>query len=487
MQYSGTKKVELVLKQEQNSINGTEITLRNIMEVIFRGKWFITLMVIISMLLSMAGYMYLEPYKGSASMIISFNFDGIEKGLDPYGNNFDISKMKAPTVLSKVVNNLGLAKYGISADDLGTNIELVPIIPGDVTEKIKSLEEAKKQNIQDVQDYTYYPNRYTVTLSIPKSFPIEESKARDILDELYKQYQEYFFYSYSDRSILANAMGPVNYDKYDYPEMSSVIRNQVEIIKNYLTTKNKEIGASDFRSKKTGFAFADIIDSIDVLEKVDLQRIDSIIQSYNLTKDKVTLIKLYEHRVQESQLQSQKKADESRIYADMVGKYQKDKKVIILSGANETQNSVETNETSKYYDNLMDKSVSAGVTSRNALYDIAYYNAQIARLMKDKIDPALKTKAEKDVLALLPDIKSKLQNWIDVTNNTVQEFYESQLYSKAMTKLSPAEYKGMLSVIAIYLAIGLAGGLAIGILLAFLKAYWRKSSKPAEQSNSEVM
>lgn len=472
MELSEKEKIEIVLRSDMNSSSGFEISLRDILEIFIKGKLIIVIFIIIGILLSSGGYFILAPNKASVNMMISFNFDGIEKGLDPYGNNFDISKMKSPNVLSNVVESLELSKYDISADDLRVNLELTPIIPGDVTEKIKSLEEAKKLNIQDIQDYTYYPNRYTITLYIPKSFPISETKAREVLDELFKQYQEYFFYSYSDRSVLANALGPIDYNEYDYPEMSEVINNQITIIQNYLRTKNKEIGASDFRSKKTGFAFADIIDSIAVLEKVDVQRIDSIIASYNLTKNKDTLIKLYEHRIQKGELASQKKSDEAKIYSDVVNKYQKDKNVLLVPGLDQ-QSSVETTEESKYYDELMEKSASAGVSAQNSIHDAAYYKAQIEKLSKDTVEITQKQAAEKQVLDLLPDIKTKLQNWINVTNDTVQEFYVLQLYSKAITKLSPAEYTGMLASLLVFAAIGMVAGLVIGVLIILSKNYLR--------------
>lgn len=483
MELKDKEKIEIVLKQDKDIEKGMEIDLREIIEFILKGKKLIVLFVIAGILLSSMGYIFTRPAKGSVSMIISFNFDGIEKGLDPYGKNFDISKIKSPAVLKEVVGNLELSKYKITEDDIRTNMSLTPVIPGDITQKIKSLEEAKQQGIQDVQEFTYYPNRYLITLGIPKSFKISNETARSILDEVFKQYQEYFFYSYSDRSVLSNALGPISYEGYDYPEISDVISNQINIIQNYLMAKNKEMEASNFRSKKTGLAFVDIIDSIDVLRKVDLQRIDSIIGSYNLTKDKDKLIKLYEYRIQQSQLESEKKTDESKIYEDMLNKYQKDKSVLLVSGLGDQSNTLESDQTSKYYDEMMDKSAVAGVSAKNALHDAAYYQTQIEKLKSDTVEISQKEAAEKQVLDLLPDINKKLLNWITLTNDTVQEYYESQLYNSAITKLSPAEYKGNLSGsgIKLYVLIGIAAGLVIGMIIVLSREYWRKGKTVLEQ------
>ena len=282
------EKVEVVLSRDKIGNRGIDISLRDIIEILIKAKWITAISVIIGILFAFAVGMYmqyLQPYKGSVNMIVTFNFNGIEKGLDPYGNDFDISKAKSPAVLSKVVENLNLSSYGISEDNIRTNLKIIPIIPGNITEKIRSLQESKAQNVGDGQDYTYYPNTYLVTLNLPRSFSISSFEAREILDELFKQYKKYFYNSYFSGTLLTDEIGPTDYSVYDYPQQIEIIKNQIITLKNYLKIKNNEVGASGFRSKKSGFTFGDIIDSITVLEKVDLQNIGASIDSYNLTKD----------------------------------------------------------------------------------------------------------------------------------------------------------------------------------------------------------
>lgn len=482
MEVMDKKKVELVLTHDKSDSRDIKVSIEHIIETLLEGKFIIAITVVISLLLSSLGGLFMmqrvQASKGYASMIISFNFDGIEKGLDPFGNDFDITKIKAPAVLDKVVKNLELGDKGINADKLRTNIKLIPVIPGNITEQIKAQEEAKKQNIQEPAVNEYYPNVYIVKLNIPKTFYIDDVQAREILDEIFVRYQEYFFYTYNNGSTLASTLGPIDYDQYDYFQSVEVISNQISILKNYLSAKSKEKGAKDFKSKKTGFTFNDIINSLEIIERVDLQRLDSLIGAYNLTKNKDELIKLYEYRLQKAELTSKKKADEAKIYSDTINKYKKDENIYVISGTQgEAESSIDTNETSKYYDELIDKSTSAGVTAQEAKHDANYYKEQINKLIKDSVEQPKKELAEKEVKTTLPDIKTKLKKYLEITNGTVQEFYRCELFERAITKISPAEYTKNQANYNLFMALSLVAGLVLGVLITFIRKFLKNIQK----------
>lgn len=494
MEVMEKKSVELILTHDRNDGRDIKLNLGYIVNTILNGKFIISITVIVSFLLTSLGSLLIMKREqasiGTASMIISFNFDGIEKGLDPFGHEFDISKIKSPTVLDKVVKNLELSKEGISADNLRTNLKLTPIIPGNITEQIKANEESKKQSIQEPTTNAYYPNVYIIKLNIPKTFSIDGIRAREILEEIFTQYKEYFYYTYSNGTPLIDALGPIDYDQYDYFQTIEVISNQISIIKSYLSTKNKERGASDFKSKKTGLTFRDIMNSLEVIEKVDLQRLDALIGSYNLTKNKDELIKLYEYRLEKCLLTSKKKADEAKIYEDTISKYKKDENIYIISGTKgEAENSIDTNETSKYYNDLIDKSTSAGVIAKEAIHDADYYKEQINKLKNDTVEEPKKKIAQREVETTIPNIKTKLKKYLDIINDTVKEFYESNLFDRAITKISPPEFSKAQSNIKLYLAISIVAGLILGIIITFIREFLRSITKPKHENGqlSEIV
>ena len=203
-------KIEVILKNEEQPLD-EEISLRAIIEALLKGKKLIAVTVIICLLAAYLVTGFLSPYRDTraiAEAIITFNFEGIEKGLDPHGRRFDLGIIKAPVVLDKVIESLELDKDDITVDLLRNNLEIVPIVPGDVVEKIRRRIEAydpENADIATLEDYTYYPNRFIVKFAIPKGTNIDNDRGRKILDGIIDAYIQYFYDTYSDRTVLANA------------------------------------------------------------------------------------------------------------------------------------------------------------------------------------------------------------------------------------------------------------------------------------------
>jgi len=204
---------------EQSENVEAELSLAEIIRVFLKGKWLIGTLVFVAVIGTFSYLKFLSPGIGKVKTIISFNYNGIEKGLDPHGKNMDVSMIKSPVVLDNVVKALTLEQYGVSSNDLRININITPIIPGNITEHITRLEGDIKGNIETLQKYIYYPNKYIINFNLNRKMNISASLAQQIVDEVVKQYQEYFYKTYSDMSVLASAIHPVDYAEYDYPEI----------------------------------------------------------------------------------------------------------------------------------------------------------------------------------------------------------------------------------------------------------------------------
>lgn len=464
-------RIELIVKSDEVN-NEHELDIRKIINIIINGKWIILGTMLAAIAISFVVLNVTNDYKGVVKTIISFNFEGIEKGQDPKGNAFDISQIKSPAIIEKVVKNLGLEEYGLNSDLIRREIEIEPIIPGDITQKIKMLEENKKNGIEGLQSYTYYPNRFVISYNVSKKADVSANKAREILTEIIKEYRKYFHEIYSDKSVLANAVVYINPDEYDYPELTIVIRNQLNIIKNFVNSKLKEKKAADFRSNTTGMSFTDIKEAVQVIDTVDISRYDSIVDAFNLTKDKERLIKYYEHIIKRKELEKVKKEDEAKTVDGMLGKYQKTESTLVMPGLNGENTLIGgfTDSSDEYYNSLSERYTNAGVDAINAMHDIAYYQKEIEKLRNDVISQEEKKRAESIVKEMLPGLQIKLENLINKTNDTVLEY--NQFFEDAIKILSPEEFQRQ-SVNKMYVLIaGLAGFFLSSLVLlaiAFMK------------------
>jgi len=456
---------------EQDEIVLDEISLADIIRVILKGKWFIGLLVVIALVGTYAYYRFLTPKIGEVKTIISYNYKGIEKGLDPHGKNIDVSMIKSPLVLENVVNALSLQQYGITSDDLRVNINITPVIPGNITENIKRLEEDIKSNIEPLQQYIYYPNKYIITFRLARKLKISSQMAQQIVDEIVKQYQQYFYKTYSDMSVLSSAIQPVDYAEYDYPEISTVLNNQLNIFISYLKTKLNQEDGSNFRSVETGLSFGDILESISIIKQVDLNRLDSIIGAYNLTKNKDKLIKLYEYRIKTEELNMAQKNDEASLILNTIKDYQKDQK-LVMAGLAGTDGSgfINMEETDKYYNTLTQQYIDAGIAAKESEKKILHYQQEIEKLMNDTVDAVSKAQAEADVVKLVSVIKERIEYWIELTNKTAAEYYEKNLFNQAITRNSPSEYIYMGENKTVFL-IAMALAFLLGACIVFINFY----------------
>ena len=470
-------KIEVILRQEERPEEGIqeeEISLAEVLRVLLKGKWIIGSLVIAAILISFLYIMFFSPEIGNIQTIISFNYKGIEKGLDPNGKNKDVSMIKSPVVLDQVIRTLQLDQHNISSDDLRKNISITPVIPGNVTENIKRLEEDIKGNINSLQEYIYYPNKYIIGFTVTRKLGISQQFAQQIVDEVVKQYQQYFYKTYSDMSVLASAIQPVEYDEYDYPEISTVIHNQLDIFKNYLSSKLNEENGNNFRSVETGLSFSDIMESISIIQQVDLGRLDSIIGAYNLTKNKEKLIKLYEYKIKQQELTMKQKNDEAALLTDIIQKYQKDQKLVfasMMSTGTDGTGFLNVDETDQYYNTLTQQYVDAGVAAKKSQVMMLHYQQEIDKLLNDTVDAASKAAAEEDVNAYIPVIKERIEYWIDVTNKTVTEYYDTNLFNQAITRNSPSEFISNMSQSKMLLAIAAAIALILGACIVFIRYY----------------
>ena len=151
--------------------------------------------------------------------------------------------------------------------------------------------------------------------------------------------------------------------------------------------------------------------------------------------------------------------------------YKRESSTLLIPGMSTEGLSMDNSD--KYYDKLVERATNAGVESNNKVHDIAYYLNEIEKLKNDNVDSEIKKRAEEDVLALAVTIKAKLLDWIEIINDTADEYYEIK-FSKAIMKISPVEIYNDVNM-KLNVAISLVLSLMLGVFVVFFREYWRTS------------
>lgn len=439
-----------------------EITLREILEAIWKGKWLIAIITIIALIVTGVGTFLLLPASKSVVAIIELNYPGIELGLNPDGTQFDISQLKSPYVIEHALQEIDMTNIGIKPDEVRRNIDITPIIPSDVAQRAETL-------IKQGNEYIYYPSEYKITYKVNKAFSYNQGIS--LVETIISEYQEYFYTLYSDVKTIENTIGNLDYSTYDYPDIVQVMTIQIQGVQEFLDEKTSEDG--NFRSSETGYNFADLNRSFDIIKTVDTSKLESLVNTNTLTKNRIKLIKDYEYKVKRMELDQAKKNSEAEEARRLMDQFKKEDFVLIPDGSG---SELRTENTQSYYNTLAETAIKASIEATDLQHEINYYKKEIERLVS--MTEAINVQLIEEADQLIDATKTKLKELIKTTNDTIEDYY-SYKYSRSIRQIAPAE---MVSSINIFMNMGIALviGLLIGIITVFIRHYWRMTETERE-------
>ena len=442
---------------EQNE-SYDEISLKELILMLIKHKRLIIIFTVIAAMLAGIISLSLNNNSKEAKLLFSINHSKITEGLNPDGSKFDKYDIASPFILNDLIKSLKMEGI-LSTNDIRKNIEIIPLIPKSISQEGEfAIKKEGKSNI-------YYPNQFL--LIVKTDYNIDSDLAMKIANGIIDSYINYFTKEYVNSSPVINKIITFDFDEYDYSDTSMIFHNELDTIIDY--NRNLMNIDSGYRSKNTGLSFNDIIQSVGIIDEIELNRIDSLISSYKLTKDSKKLIVYYEYLIEQFKLEKNKGDSSAGILKDMLEKIDSSRNGLIQSLS---ENASE--EDDSYFSSLILKSSSYALDASTIQDDIDYYEKELQDI-KDGVTLSNidKNEAIKEVEGIIKDTFTYLQKWIIITNKTSSEFYE-KLMTRAITPLSPAEIYTSINI-KLNIMIGLILGLMVGVFYAISKEYWEKA------------
>ena len=412
-------------------------------------KYIFPLAVCIGVFLGLAavGADYAAGANSCARAVISFQFEGIEEGLDPKGAAFDINKLKSPAIIDSALSTLNITEY--TSEQIREKIVIEGVIPRDAAERIAAIKEAALKDVSNYErilDVSYYPSQYVVYLY--KDSGMSGTDAVNILNAVLESYRTYFANTYANTDVLTITGNLTDYKDYDYALAVDLLETQIEIMKNYVSERKEQ--APEFRSLATGLSFGDISAVLDTVSNTDMADLSSYIESHTLTKDRSRQLEYYEYRVKKYAIDiSEYQAQLSDIQT-VIDQYQKDP--VVIMGAQE--NMYQYEQKNEYYNQLLTQKLelsakiaelNTGLNEANALLNAA--NAAEGKNTQDEY-----SYADEKMSAIVETIAK----WAEVTEQTSEEYYATSFLSNAYKVGVPAQYIAAGGLMAIVKKIAIA-------------------------------
>ncbi|MDE5754327.1 MAG: lipopolysaccharide biosynthesis protein [Oscillospiraceae bacterium] len=425
--------VNILLKNEEEKENEIIISFSAFFVQLKRFFIFwLVAAVIVGLLIPTGSVVFAADEHKNLTAVISFNYDGVENGYAPDGSNFDVlSSLKNPSVIESTLTSMNESLELLESVRQG--ISLKGSIPEDAADKITMYKNIYEQgNLaagEKMLEVKYFPTKYTVTFNYAKT-GLKAEKAVELFNLLLEKYHTHFLETYGFNQALGSAVTALDYTTYDYAQAVDVFSSTLDMLEEYI----RNLSADDvtrFRANSTGYSFSDLSESIDTIQQVDLDLISSYITVNNVTKDKNTLIDYYNYRIEN--LTRQKTVAEESLAELNASIAQYEKNTIIIYGEN--QDTSEYAQASATYDEMFKRKIDAQKTVSTRTQQINELQTRVNALKgkttasKDKVE-----KVEADLAAL----NEKVNNLLNETNLTANEYYETVYLANAYNVLVPA-------------------------------------------------
>ena len=366
--------------------------------------------------------------------LVSFSFDGIEKGKDPKGATFDPYMLTNAGVIQEALEARGMDPAIV--EDVRQGIDIDSIIPPDAVDKLTTygqlLKEATSGQINAAQQLlatTWYSTQYKLTFNF-REVGISRDDAVQLVNAMLDSFRDYFFKKYGYNDPLGTALSSTDYTEYDFSIALDMLNTTLKSLKRYIN-KLASDDTTRFRSTVTGYTFADLREAISAVQDTDIVMIDSYIRTNNISKDVERLQAYYETRIEEQNRYLKTCEDNLATEQRLLDNYQKDQIIIFSNDTLNTQSSIASDE----YDKLINRVSSAAGEIAETKQMIEYYNDRLSTLNRNSYSNSSKiSRVEKD----LEKVTEKVNTMIDVTKQTADDYFENVSLANAFNVLVPA-------------------------------------------------
>ncbi len=396
----------------------------------------------------------------------------------PDGRELDLAQITSAYVLQNALSGLKLS-YTPTLANLRDNIT----VQRTLTEESARNQELLAQMVNDKNAAMYeqfrateftFTNRFIVTLK--NGFGDENSRVKKelkddelkiLLDRILDSYNAYLIREYADQKLPEDMLAVIDVENLDALENLEALRDASDELYNFCDAKSDNVKA--YRSYRDGQSLNDWMAFIRNSRENSIDYLYSYIYSSRYSQDRDTLTAGYKYQLREAQAKLDT-ANENIIYvSNMLASYQNDEILVPSAMENEGTETVTTQTTTKYYNDLYLQQAKNYAEVEKLEVEIAELEDKIA-LMSEESGAEI----EMDPEAISGELIHTVETFRDIYDRVtahIREIQESGLYS-VMAEHTEAQGKSesFLTANLRNMAIGAAVGMVIALGLWFLAA-----------------
>ncbi len=343
----------------------------------------------------------------TTSTRVVFSFTGFEKGEYPDKSKFAADDLRSPEIIAEALKRKGLEATDETQAKVRAALSIEGIIPDSV------IKERDKQRAAGQTPRVYVPDEYSLSLTLPRRFPLSPDQREGLLSEIVSIYQEKFTRTYV---ALPLGMGKAfeslaGADFYDY---DLVLNRESQNINAFLAQMSETARA--FRSPRTNLTFSDLLKQSQLFTQIRLNEVLGLIRRDGLSRDRqLALVKMdyYLKTLSDEQLRA---VEEEKVVHDLLKQAQEREQKLAIG--------VKSQSTQQRND---------GLVVDQGLVDSLLANDAYNFLVRQALDASLKTRRIQSEKAILQERRDTMESFIK-SNSTAQQTALAQ-FEKSLADL----------------------------------------------------
>ena len=380
--------------------------------------------------------------------------------------------LRAPAIIAEAMQRMGLDGTQNTQSTIRSAISVEAIIPVSVT-KLQD-----KQRLAGQTPAPYTPDEYTLTLTLPRSFPLSRSQRERLVVELVNVAREHFRRTNGTTSVAFGAAFETLRGA-DFPEYDIIFNAEFSSLAHYLAEQEKM--APSFRSPSTNLSFSDLQHQTNLIMEVELNEMLGLIFENRITRTPGTTQLKIGYHLKRLELEEKRALEGERVVRNLLAQATRQTEDYVLGAKSSTapttadstpaldQGLIDSLLANDCYNFLVKKALNAGL-------DVKQVQADKARLerIRNNLLPSARADAtptaQKQATEALERSLEKLKGSYEqlVTNvRKVQSDFDEQSFGHAIRLSSQVRTPGILKALGTGALIGalLGGALAAGLSL----------------------
>lgn len=476
--------INVTLSVPQESSDEVEIDLIRLFNNMKQSRriyaWLIILCIVAGLCAPLLLYQFTKPMQ-TVSSVVTLDYqvgnEAVQNLTAPDGTSLDLTQILSSYVLSNALYGMKLSAP-ITISNLRANIKIERVLTDSSrrTQEIAAQmkEENNTQAFAQAQNVTLtYQNKFIVSLS--NGFGNDESVTKlmltnselsVLLNRIISAYNDYLAETYADFSLPADEFTLIDPERQDIQDCLDLLASAESNLYAYCSSKPRS--TRYYRSWKTGYTLADLMQDLQTCREVDINYLYSYIFQYGITKDKNSLILKYQYRLRNTELRKETLNKNIETIDSILKNYKNDE---IVVAKQENDSSQITSTPTDYFNHLVMEQSGLYKDLASVQNRIDDLNNKIAKLTESNDNSLLALDSQESIQEELYKAISNCRQIYNQIKAHMEELQDSSQYKSYInsTEASGAEENFLKVNLKKMLIGGLAGGI-VGIGLWFMAA-----------------